>query len=198
MIEPIERGKPISDERTLRDQLVAAGTAAAEEWLSKRANRRMSDVNRRRLAGHVVNALWQQIEQATVEIAGWVAEDDRAACDAAIVRAKQAEEARKASLAERDEWRRAFDAEHARAERAEAALAEFEHEVQWAHQVSSLDGTWAGDEVVQADKQAAHVSAGIVSRMTDPATHRVDVICRDVWTRATDWRKANAEGADDE
>lgn len=80
-----------------------------------------------------------------------------------------------------------------RLRKALAELAEFKHEVQWAHQVVSVDGTWAGDEVVQADEQAAHASAGIVSRTIDPATDRVDVVCRDVWTRATDWRKADPD-----
>jgi len=77
-------------------------------------------------------------------------------------------------------------------------LDELEHDVEWAHQVVSVDGTWAGDAVVQADEHAAHELAGIVARMVDPATHRVDVVCRDVWTRATDWRKVDAEGAGDE
>jgi hypothetical protein len=85
------------------------------------------------------------------------------------------------------------DAVIARAEKAEAALTEFEHDIEWAHQVVSVDGTWAGDVVPQSDEQAAHVSAGIVARLADPATHRVDVVCRDVWTRATDWRKADQE-----
>lgn len=67
----------------------------------------------------------------------------------------------------------------------------FEHSVEWAHQVVSVDGTWAGNEVVQTDEQAAHMSAGIVARMVDPATHRVNVVCRDVWTRVTGWRKAD-------
>lgn len=53
----------------LRLKLVGMGAAAAEEWLSIRANRRMSDVNRRRLAGHVVNALWPEIERAAQELA---------------------------------------------------------------------------------------------------------------------------------
>lgn len=116
----------------------------------------------------------------------------RAERDAATARAEQAEEARRASLAERDEWRRAFDAEHARAEQAEAALAEFEHEVQWAHQVNSLDGTWNGDAVVQADEQTAHRTARIVGLAVRRGEFRVDVVCRDVWTRATDWRPADA------
>jgi hypothetical protein len=82
--------------------------------------------------------------------------------------------------------------------RLRAELAAFKHEVQWAHQVVNVDGTWAGDAVVQADEQAAHASAGIVARAIDPATDRVDVVCRDVWIRATDWRKADAKVAGDE
>lgn len=75
-------------------------------------------------------------------------------------------------------------------------LDDFEHEVQWAHQISSLDSTWVGDAVVQVDERAAYVSAAIVRQQLDPATDRVDVICRNVWTRATDWCKASSKTAD--
>jgi hypothetical protein len=119
-----EGGKPTSDERALRDQLVMAGTEAAKQWLTTRANRRMSEVNRKRLAGHVVNALWQQIEQATVEIAGWIAEDDRAALAAATARAEQAE-ARVRALTELvADVGRDHDAAVARADTAEARAEE--------------------------------------------------------------------------
>lgn len=72
----------------LRSQLVTTGTAAAEQWLATRANRRMSDVNRRRLAGHIVNALWADIENAAIGIAEFIADDNtvkqlRAELDAA-------------------------------------------------------------------------------------------------------------------
>lgn len=72
----------------LRSQLVATGTAAAGQWLATRANRKMSDVNRRRLAGHIVNALWTDIENAAIGIAEFIADDDtvkqlRAELDAA-------------------------------------------------------------------------------------------------------------------
>jgi hypothetical protein len=58
----------------LRSQLVATGTVAAEQWLATRANRRMSDVNRRRLAGYIVNALWADIENAAIGIAEFIAD----------------------------------------------------------------------------------------------------------------------------
>lgn len=72
----------------LRSQLVAAGTAAAEQWLSDRANRKMSDVSRRRLAGHVVSTLWFEIEHAAVEMAQYIGEEQVAAMTA---RAEKAE-----------------------------------------------------------------------------------------------------------
>lgn len=50
----------------------------------------------------------------------------RAERNAVTARADQAEEARKASFAERDEWRRAFDTEYARAGRAEVELKKLE------------------------------------------------------------------------
>ena len=70
----------------LRAQLVAAGTEAAEKWLAVRANRKMSDVNRRRLAGHVVNALWTEIETAVLEMAKYVAGEQLAAANAELGR----------------------------------------------------------------------------------------------------------------
>jgi hypothetical protein len=76
--------------RELREQLVAAGTEAADLWLASRANRRMSDVNRRRLAGHVVGMLWENIERAAIGIAESIAEDDRA--EAGRLRAELAEQ----------------------------------------------------------------------------------------------------------
>lgn len=58
----------------LRERLVAAGTEAAEQWLSTRAERRMSAVNSKRLAGYVVGTLWDQIEQTAIQMAQWIAE----------------------------------------------------------------------------------------------------------------------------
>lgn len=72
------------DRTALRDELVAAGTAAAEQWLTTRTNRHMSEVNRRRLAGHVVGVLWERIEQAAIDMAHWVAADDTAEYEAAL------------------------------------------------------------------------------------------------------------------
>lgn len=71
----------------LRTHLVSAAAEAAEQWLTVRANRKMSDVNRKRLAGHVVNALWAEIERAAVEMAEFLAAEyplDRAAREQGI------------------------------------------------------------------------------------------------------------------
>jgi hypothetical protein len=76
------RGEDGPFRNDLRSQLVTAGTGAAEQWLSTRANRRMSDVNRRRLAGHVVGALWEQIEQAAIGMAEHIASGQLAAANA--------------------------------------------------------------------------------------------------------------------
>lgn len=86
----------------LRSQLVTAGTAAAEQWLAIRANRKMSDVNRKRLAGHVVNALWNEIERAVLEMAQYVGDEQLAA---ATARAEKAE-AEVAEFREPTEWGR--------------------------------------------------------------------------------------------
>lgn len=70
---------------TLRDQLVTAGTAAADQWLTKRANRRMNDVNRRRLAGHVVNVMWDEIVEAAVGIAEYIGDERLARAEQLVV-----------------------------------------------------------------------------------------------------------------
>jgi len=116
----------------LRSQLVAAGTEAAEQWLAVRANRKMSDVNRRRLAGHVVNALWTEIETAVLEMAEYVAGEQLAAANAATARAESATVLPgrwRALIAERDAavdaWSAQQDiieAERRRAEKAEAEI----------------------------------------------------------------------------
>lgn len=72
----------------LRSQLVATGTAAAEQWLSTRANRRMSDVNKRRLAGAVINAIWDDIVDSTLGLAEYLGAEQVAA---ATERAETAE-----------------------------------------------------------------------------------------------------------
>lgn len=62
-------------DQPLRDELMAAGIAAADDWLATRAHRRMSEVNQRRLVGHVVNALWEPIVDAALGIAHMASED---------------------------------------------------------------------------------------------------------------------------
>lgn len=76
-------------EETLRDELMSAGTAAADEWLAARAHRRMSEVNRRRLAGHIVNALWESIVDAAIGIAHMVSEDVEAERDRLLIEVEQ-------------------------------------------------------------------------------------------------------------
>jgi hypothetical protein len=105
-----ERGPFRND---LRSQLVAAGTEAAEQWLAIRANRKMSDVNRKRLAGHVVNALWAEIERAVLEMASYFGDDQLAAANE---RADLAEAQVTEIQADRHEWQRRAQRGHAVAE----------------------------------------------------------------------------------
>lgn len=76
-------------EETLRDELMSAGTTAADEWLAARTHRRMSEVNRRRLAGHIMNALWDRIVDAALGIAHMVSEDVESERDRLLVEVEQ-------------------------------------------------------------------------------------------------------------
>lgn len=80
MPDPPTTSRP-EREKVLRDELMSAGLAAADEWLATRAHRRMSEVNRRRLVGHVVNALWDPIVDAALGMAHMVSGDVEAERD---------------------------------------------------------------------------------------------------------------------
>lgn len=171
-------------ERVLREELMAAGISAADEWLAPRAHRRMSEVNRRRLVGHVVNALWGQIVDAALGIAHMVSKDveverDRLRAEVELLRRPLMVVQVDADLSEDDVAR--FRAKFAEAYAADPRPV---WTVPTAASVRVVEWT-LGDE--DAPYDAGHVYAEADARALVAGPDSTSVL----WTReVTGWRKA--------
>lgn len=176
----IEREKP------LRDELMNAGITAADEWLAPRAHRHMSEVNRRRLVGHVVNALWDQIVDAALGIAHMINEDFEAERDR--LRAEVEQLRRPLMVVQVDADLSEEDVARFRARWAEAT-ADGPQVMQVAPAQSLRLVEWTlGDDDAPFDATRVYAEADARRRVADP--HSTNVL----WTReATAWRKADVE-----
>lgn len=173
-------------EKTLRDELMAAGLAAADEWLATRAHRRMSEVNRRRLVGHIVDTLWKPTVDAALEIAHMVSEDVEAERDRLLGEVEQLR--RPLMVVQVDADLSEEDVERFRAKWQEAHAADHRPKLLPAPAPLRLVEWTLGDDYEPYDYRHVYNEADARAFAADPDSSSV------LWRReATEWRKVEAE-----